>query len=95
MTSLIESGHQPLFIDSCYDAVDGILAGGINNCELLAEVAENGGKQAESVGDNDINALLVTVFTNSYLGLERCVCEDNDLILVEFGQILGDAIAFK
>jgi hypothetical protein len=64
MPGFVERRDQTLLIDAGNDAVHWVLASRVNNGEVLAEVAEDGPKETECVGDDEVDALLVAVFAD-------------------------------
>lgn len=92
MSGLIQGGNKALFVDTSDDARHGGFATWVEDCELLAEVAENRSEQAKGIGNNEINALLVAVITNNYLIFDWSISENDYLKLVECGEICCQAM---
>jgi hypothetical protein len=90
MPGFIKRGDQTLLVDARNDAVHRVLAGRVDDGEVLAEVAENGPEETECVGGDEVDALLVTVVADGYLDVEGCVGEDDNLVLVELREVLAE-----
>lgn len=64
MSGLIQGRNQSFIINPSDNTVDWVLAGRIDNREVLAEIAENRAEKTECVGDDDIDSLLMAVITD-------------------------------
>lgn len=90
MAGLVEGGHYALIVDTGNDAVLWVLSGRIDDRELLAEITEDVAEQAESIRSNKIDAFRVTVVADRELVCQGCASQDNDLVFVELGEVVGE-----
>ena len=83
MSGLVKSGHQAGLVDVNDDAGVGGFTSSIADGELLSEIAKDGCEKTVGLGTDEVDALLVAVFTDGNLVFKRRVCQDDDLILIK------------
>lgn len=83
MSGFVQGRYKTFFINACNNSTDWILAGRVEDCEVLAEIAEDGSEEAEGVGNDKVDVVLVAVIANNLLIWKRSAREDNNLVFVE------------
>jgi hypothetical protein len=83
MPGFVKRRDHALFVNTSDDAIEWILARGINDGELLAKVAKDRTEEAKGVGNDEVDALLVAIVADDLLEEEWSVCKNDDLEFIE------------
>lgn len=92
MSSLVQGRHKPVLVDSSDDTIERLLASVVDANELFAKITEDVAEQAEGVSGDEVDALGVAIVANQDLVMQGNACENDGLVLVELGEILGETL---